>query len=577
MSWRRAAIGMVAIAAWLAACGDAGDAAPAEVTDPGVTTDVVETADPGDAANPGDTGTETPADPGKEDVTDAFQPDVPVATGVNYVVVYQDDLEDAAKELAAFRESTGFKAQVVKVSDLVPGNVTAYYLLKALHDLLGGARAQLGDTAPLFLVLLGNAPAKGDDATARIPSVPCTNDFTAHLGDCQTDNTYADLDGDGIPDVAVGRIPAGTLAEARAYLDKEKAYEAGYQTGVFNRRVSVYTGQANFSAQIDSMLEMAVMEGLKRVSHAFDIVGAYDNPTSDYYYMPFDDKVIDLFNEGSLMVVYVGHGGNDYTEGLTTDQIDRIHCTKRLPFVFLFACYAGNYVGTTDSVAVTLVGKADGAITAFGATDISHPYGNAVMAYEVQRAVLDQRPPTLGEAVVLAKRGVIENSDDFRVMMDGFASSQPDLDAAAQARIRVQHLDMYNLLGDPAVPMHYPHGWAAFGAGLPTTGVPVGNLHVQGLLPGLTTGKAWVTLETERDTFLGVMDPVDQSDPDQATVQANWAKANDKVAVQANVDVVGGAFQADLDCPASLPGGAYYVKVYADDGTTDAYGFAALQ
>ena len=46
----------------------------------------------------------------------------------------------AAKELAAFRASTGFKTQTVKVSDLVPGNVTAYFLLKAVHDLLGGAR-----------------------------------------------------------------------------------------------------------------------------------------------------------------------------------------------------------------------------------------------------------------------------------------------------------------------------------------------------------------------------------------------------------------------------------------------------
>ena len=576
MTGRRAAIGMVLATAWLAACGDSGDAGPvgpAEVTDPGVTTDVVvETADPGDVAV-----TEAAPDPGKENGPEAFQPDVPVATGVNYVVVYQDDLEDAAKELAAFRASTGFKTQTVKVSDLVPGNVTAYFLLKAVHDLLGGARAQLGDTAPLFLVLLGSAPGQGDDATARIPSVPCTNDFTANVGACQTDNTYADLDGDGIPDVAVGRIPAATVAEARAYLDKEKAYESQYQPGVFNRRVAVYTGQANFSASIDSMLEMAVMEGLKRVSHAFDIIGAYDNANSPYYYMPFDDKVIDLFNEGSLMVVYVGHGSNDYTEGLTTDQIDAIHCTKRLPFVFLFACFAGNYVGTTDSVAVTLVAKADGAITAFGSTDISHPYGNAVLAYEVQRAVLDVRPATIGEAVVLAKRGVIENSDDFRVMMDGFASSQPDLDAVAQARLKVQHLDMYNLLGDPAVPMHYPHGWAAFGAGLPTTGVPVGNLHVQGLLPGLTTGKAWVTLETERDTFLQSTDPVDPDNPDQTTVQANWGKANNKVAVQANVDVVGGAFQADLDCPASLPGGAYYVKVYATDDTTDAFGFAPLQ
>src|SRR5690606_36184118 len=39
------------------------------------------------------------------------------------------------------------------------------------------------------------------------------------------DARYGDRDGDGIPEVAVGRVPVTTLAEAHAWVDKLAAYE----------------------------------------------------------------------------------------------------------------------------------------------------------------------------------------------------------------------------------------------------------------------------------------------------------------------------------------------------------------
>jgi hypothetical protein len=275
------------------------------------------------------------------------------------------------------------------------------------------------------------------------------------------------------------------------------------------------------------------------------------------------------------MVVYVGHGLSDWTEGLTTEQVGKIHCTKRLPFAFLFACYAGNYVGPDDSVSEALLFKADGPITVFASTDISHPYGNAVLAYEVQLAVLDARPATIGEAMMAAKRGSIENADEFRTMIDGLAATQPDLGPVEQATIRVQHLDMYNLLGDPALSMAYPAGAATFDSGVPASD-PSGTLHVTGTTPGLDSGSALVTLEVERDVILQELATINPDKPDTATVQANWAKASDKVLFSTTATVTGGQFAADVEVPASLPDGPYYLKVYADDGAKDAFGFTMI-
>ena len=39
------------------------------------------------------------------------------------------------------------------------------------------------------------------------------------------------------------------------------------------------------------------------LSHDFDAVGIYDNAGSPYYYEPFPDKVLELFNDGSVIFV----------------------------------------------------------------------------------------------------------------------------------------------------------------------------------------------------------------------------------------------------------------------------------
>ena len=284
-----------------------------------------------------------------------------------------------------------------------------------------------------------------------------------------------------------------------------------------------------------------------------------------------DLKVVQMFNDGALMMVYVGHGSESWTQGLTTDQISKIHCNNRRPFAMFFACYAGNYAGTKDSLAETLAFKADGPVVSFGSSDVSHPYGNAVLAYESQMKALEMRYETIGEVVVAIKQGLIENDDDFRQWMDSVSGVDSSCDSPTErARILAEHNDLYNLLGDPATSMQYPRGVAGFDP--PAGSIADRHVAVSGAVPGLSTGTARVTLETERDVLRDDLVAIDPDDPDAADVNANWAKANDKVIASAEVAVTGGRFEASLDWTGTYPGGDYYLKVYADDGTVDSIG-----
>jgi len=557
------------LAPWLVgllfvACGgsDNGNSdlnSPDAVTQKDVSSDIDDVvASDTDAIVDGDV--QIPIDGVHGDASDTEDVELPPTDATNYAIVTTDELLEAATAFATYRESTGYRTVILKISDM-----TGYgsQKISSTRAEIKSLREALPAGYPLFVLLLGAA------RDGSLPAADCENE----LGDCNTDNAYVDFDEDGLPDAAVGRVPATSNDVALAYLDKVKTHETTYTIGEHNRSIGVYTGQAEFSAEIDALLETAVMEGLKLVSHLFDIKGLYNNTNSSYYYMPFEEKVVDLFNEGVLMMIYIGHGSTDWTEGLDPDHIDLIHCTKRLPLMFFFSCLNGNYVGgTTPSMAEQLLWKVDGPVTAVGASDISHPYGNAILAYETQRIFLDERLATVGEGFEAVRRAVIEHTDDFRSFLDGVAVIEVPKDE--QATIRSEHVNLYNLFGDPACLVRYPQGLASLE--VTAGGVSAKTISIRGETSGLSSGSAHVTLEVERDRMVETLDDVDPDNPDQATVQANWEKANNKVVVGATVPVTAGVFETTLDFPNGLSGNIGYVKVYAWDENVDRFGMLRI-
>ena len=122
------------------------------------------------------------------------------------LVVAPRDFQSALKKWRTHRERQGRKVAVQEPSKDIGAQVRGVH--EASEDMLR------------FLLLVGD--------TDR---VACTHHLAQIINPYErdpriaNDNAYADLDGDSLPELCVGRIPAETPTEAAAFLDRVIAYE----------------------------------------------------------------------------------------------------------------------------------------------------------------------------------------------------------------------------------------------------------------------------------------------------------------------------------------------------------------
>jgi hypothetical protein len=418
-----------------------------------------------------------------------------------------------------------------------------------------------GAGGPKFVLLLGD-----------VKRVPCAyeaaNTIRIWERDTRiaTDDPIADLDGDDIPDVAIGRIPADTVEEAEAMLGKVVAYEESKDFGTWRRRVNVVAGIAGFGALFDGLIERASTTLLKEeVPAAYDLHVTWANPSSPFCPPPSKvaDTVVDRFNEGALFVTYMGHGsprsldrvryGDRAYPIFDEDYVDRLSARHGAPIAYLCCCSTGHFDGEPDCLAEFLVKQPGGPVAVIASSRVSMPYSNGVLSKEMLGALFREHAATVGEMLEIAKRRLIEprTGDELRKsidMMGAFWKSNPK-DLADE---RHEHLWLYNLFGDPS--MRLPRASEATVA-CPSAVERGAKLPVQ----GKSDVKGDVVVELVMDRTPDV--PKREGDTDEDFAKC-YARANAWVKAETKTRCDGGAFQAELEVPKDLPAGVYFVRVY---------------
>lgn len=484
---------------------------------------------------------------------------------VDTVVVCPEAFMDALRPWVQHREAQGHQLAFVS-NDQSSGTIRSTIREIANNDHL---RA---------IVLVGDAgPRSPVDDQLRAITTP-THQATAKVNllwgsepTIATDNWYADLDDDMLPDVAIGRLTADTPAELTRIVRKIIDYEQQSPAGIWRRRVNFVAGVGGFGAVADNVIETTTKKVLTEgIPASYETSMTYGSWRSPFCPDPrhFHQATVERFNEGSLFWVYIGHGQRRVLDQVRTpgglhhifdtDDVKKIHCATGSPIAIFLSCYTGSFDETRDCLGEELLRSAGGPVAAFCGSRVTMPYAMGVMGHELLEQYFVERRETLGELLMHAKRQMARElveaertTNTTRHLLDSIAAViSPAPDSLAQERM--EHVLMFNLLGDPLLRLHQPDGISLTTDDEATAGV---SINVRGTSE--VDGRCVVELVCRRDrlkTRFVARPRYDARDESLAEYTNVYARANDRRWCSSSVECQSGIFETTLSIPEEAVG-----------------------
>ena len=322
-----------------------------------------------------------------------------VERGVELVMIAHGNFLPSLEPLAALRRAQGRSVAVIDVEDLYDEFSFGHKNPQALKDFLAHTRLAWRKS-PKFLLLVGGASFDPRNylGLGEFDFVPTKLIDTAFL-ETASDDWFADFDGDGIPSLAVGRLPVHTQEEADTVVAKIVGYEqaAGHQ----REAVVVADKSDDFDFEGLSNTVADLLPAALSVREVFR--GQSDDAATR-------TELLSSLNAGPLLVNYAGHGSVSVWRGdiFTSDDAAQLSNGSRLSLFVIMDCLNGLFHDPRiESLASALVkAGGGGAVAVWASSGLTEPNGQAVMD-QALLPLLFQRL-TLGEASVIAKRSVAD-------------------------------------------------------------------------------------------------------------------------------------------------------------------------
>ena len=481
-----------------------------------------------------------------------------------WIVVVPSDYEKAVAPLIAHRRAQGLRVVVVRVGDVL-----------SFQNLMTGDAGPLRDRVRKLWamhqgrssVLLVGAPIGAGGGV-----VPALKGTAGRMRGQPSDAGYGCEEGSRMPAVAVGRFPARNADDVKAMVDKTLALERDRKPGAWRRHLTILAGIPAYNPLVDRLVESIAFSQFDRMNPVWTGRAVYTADGSRFC-LPGKElrpRSLDTIREGQAFILYLGHSdagglyGGPTAAFLDRDDWGKLRIDKGGSVFITFGCNGCQLSGRDgEGYGVAAARNPRGPVAVIG----SHGICFASMVQLAcdglfRRAFQDHLPDRLGDCWLAALEGVSKGPIDFLSyrMLDR-VDGDPRIPQATQ---RQEHLEMFALLGDPALRLPRVAEDIALDA------IEPGNpLAVRGTLPQRMRG-AKVRVSLERSPASSPLDleavPALPGPRRDKVLVANHRKANRFEVVGAPADVKGMRFSASLDVPKELPKGKLRLRIVA---TTD--------
>jgi len=341
-----------------------------------------------------------------------------------YLVIAPEEFVSEARPLADYRQSQGLRTMVVSLEDIYDSFNWGLASPLAIKDFLGYAYSKWKGKRLSYAVLIGkgtydykNYLGYGDNL---VPAILAYSPEGLFAGD----NLYGDVKGnDGIPEIAIGRLPVLSVEELRIVIEKIK---------VQGNSPNALTGKTLMIADNPD-------EGGDFLSGNNYLIGQIDGGDIERIdlFNPFSveqtrQKIIDGFNGGAAWINYVGHAGLDQLAEeniLHVSDLPFLQNGDHLPMMVLLTCVVGRFEipGSVTLSEALLLKEHGGIVAALAPSGGSYSSAANHLGGEFYKAVFSGKNRDWGTAWLYATKQYIRQG------------GQPYL------------LNIYNLLGDPAM------------------------------------------------------------------------------------------------------------------------------
>ncbi|MBP5387367.1 MAG: type IX secretion system sortase PorU [Prevotella sp.] len=269
---------------------------------------------------------------------------------------------------------------------------------------------------------------------------------------CYVDDGFFGLldDGEGVNpassdklDIAVGRFPVHTIADAKTLTDKTINYAANADAGAWQNQVVVLGDDGNNNSHLvdaDNAANLinSLYPGFQIKKIIWDAYTRVTSATGNTYPDCTRD-IKQIQSNGALLIDYSGHGSaiSISHERVLVLQDFKDFTNTHTPLWITASCDIMPFDMAEECIGVeALLNKKGGAMAFFGTTRTVYQSYNAYLNRSYMKHVLnvvDGKPVSIGEAQRLAKNEMITSGED-----------------------RTTNKLRYSLLGDPALCLHVP-------------------------------------------------------------------------------------------------------------------------